>query len=146
MTEGVYSFSPGLLKPASLLSALGILLCWGACWGCEDSEGIICWVRFGDWWCLLTGLGILLCWGAWWGCKGGVEVAWIGGWWFWGSAVTVCCAGAGNGISDTGGSLTFSGFASGEMKIILSFVTFGVMGLIKRLFLNVILFDQSRWI
>ena len=27
------------------------------------------------------------------------------------------CAGAGNGIFDTGGSLTFSGFASGEMKI-----------------------------
>ena len=28
MTEEVYSFSPGLLKPASLLSALGILFCW----------------------------------------------------------------------------------------------------------------------
>ena len=35
--------------------------------------------------------------------------------------MTVGCAGAGNGISDTGGSLTFSGFASGEMKICLSF-------------------------
>ena len=31
MTEEVYSFSPGLLKPASLLSAVGVLLCWGAC-------------------------------------------------------------------------------------------------------------------
>ena len=31
MTEEVYSFSPGLLKPASLWSALGILLGWGAC-------------------------------------------------------------------------------------------------------------------
>ena len=62
-----------------------------------------------------------------------------------GSAGTMGCAGAGNGISDTGGSLTFSGFASGEMKICLSFVRFGVMGLIKRLFLNVILFDPSRW-
>ena len=31
------------------MSALGILLCWGACLGCEDSEGIICGVRFGDW-------------------------------------------------------------------------------------------------
>ena len=39
------------------------------------------------------------------------------------------CAGAGNGMSDTGGSLTFSGFASGEMKICLSFIRFGVMGL-----------------
>ena len=56
------------------------------------------------------------------------------------------CAGAGNGISDTGVSLTFSGFASGEMKICLSFIRFGVMGLIKRLFLNVILFDPSSWI
>ena len=62
--------------------------------------------------------------------------------------MTVGCAGAGNGngISDTGGSLTFSGFASGEMNICLSFVRFGVMGLIKRLFLNVILFDPSRLI
>ena len=56
------------------------------------------------------------------------------------------CAGAGNGISDTGGSLTSSGFASGEMKICLSFVRFGVAGLIKGLFLNVILFDRSRQI
>ena len=31
MTEEVYSFGPGLLKLVSLLSALGILLCWGAC-------------------------------------------------------------------------------------------------------------------
>ena len=31
MTDNVYSFRPGLLKPASLLSALGILLYWGAC-------------------------------------------------------------------------------------------------------------------
>ena len=31
MTEEVYSVSPGLLKPASLLSALSILLCCGAC-------------------------------------------------------------------------------------------------------------------
>ena len=58
--------------------------------------------------------------------------------------MTVGCAGA--GISDTGGSLAFSGFASGEMKICLSFVRFGVMGLIKRRFLDVILFDPSRWI
>ena len=28
MTEEVYSFGPGLLKPANLLSAIGILLCW----------------------------------------------------------------------------------------------------------------------
>ena len=53
-------------------------------------------------------------------------------------------AGAGNGISDTGGSLTFSGFASGEMKMCLSFIRFGVMGLIKRLLFNVIPFDLSR--
>ena len=39
--------------------------------------------------------------------------------------MTVGCAGAGNGICDTGGSLTFSGFASGEMKICLSFVRYG---------------------
>ena len=51
------------------------------------------------------------------------------------------CAGAGNGI---GGLLTFSGFASGEMKICLSFIRFGMMGLIKCLFLNAILFDPSR--
>ena len=57
--------------------------------------------------------------------------------------MTVGCAGAGDGIFDTGGSLTFSGFASGEIKICLSFVRFGVIGLIKRLFLNVILFDLS---
>ena len=56
--------------------------------------------------------------------------------------MTVGCAGA--GISDTGGSLTFSGFVSGEIKICLSFIRFGVIGLIKRLFLNVILFDPSR--
>ena len=56
--------------------------------------------------------------------------------------MTVGCAGV--GISDTGGSLIFSGFASGEIKICLSFVRFGVIGLIKRLFLNVILFDLSR--
>ena len=56
------------------------------------------------------------------------------------------CAGAGNGISDTGGSLTFSGFANGEMKICLSFIRFGVMGLIKRLFLYVTLLDPSRQI
>ena len=58
--------------------------------------------------------------------------------------MTVGCAGAGNGISDTGGSLTLSGFASGELKICLSFIRFGVMGLIKRLFHDVILFDPSR--
>ena len=136
MTEEVYSFSPGLLKPASLLSALGILLCWGACWSCEDSEGIISGVRFGDWWCLLTGLGILLCWGAWWGCKGGVEVVGVGGWWFSGSAVTVGCAEPGIGMSDTDGFQTFSGFASGEMKICLSFIRFGVMGLKNACFLT----------
>ena len=56
------------------------------------------------------------------------------------------CVGAGNGIYDTGGSLTLSEFASGEMKICLPFIRFGVMGLIKRLFLNVILFDPSRQI
>ena len=50
---------------------------------------------------------------------------------------------AGTGISDTGGALTFSGFASGQIKICLSFVRFGVIGLIKRLFLNVIVFDLS---
>ena len=58
--------------------------------------------------------------------------------------MTVGCARA--SISDTGGSLTFSGFASGEIKTCLSFVRFGLIGLIKRLFLNVILFDPSRWI
>ena len=65
---------------------------------------------------------------------------------FSGSTRTVGCAGAGNGISDTSGSLTFSGFVTGEMKICLSFIRFGVMGLIKRLFLNVILFDPSKQI
>ena len=50
------------------------------------------------------------------------------------------------GISDTGGSLTVSGFASVGMKICFSFIRIGVMGLIKRLFLNVILFDPSRQI
>ena len=42
-------------------------------------------------------------------------------------------AGDWDGISDTGGSLTFSGFVSGEMEICLSFVRFRVMGLIKHL-------------
>ena len=60
--------------------------------------------------------------------------------------MTVGCAEAGIGMSDTDGLLTFSGFASGEIKICLSFVRFGVMGLIKLLFLNVILFDPSGWI
>ena len=56
------------------------------------------------------------------------------------------CSGTGAGadISDTDGSLTLCGFASGEMKICLPFITFGMMGLTKRLFLNVILFDPSR--
>ena len=91
---------------------------------------------------------MLLCGGAWWGCKGGVGVVGVGGSWCSGSAGAVGCAGTGSllGISDTGGSLTFSGFASGKMKICLSFRRFGAMGLIKRLFLNVILFDPSRWI
>ena len=31
MTGELYSFSLGLLKPASLLSVVDILLCWGAC-------------------------------------------------------------------------------------------------------------------
>ena len=42
--------------------------------------------------------------------------------------------------------LTSSGFASGEMKICLSFIRFGAMGLIKRLFVNVIFFNPSRQI
>ena len=58
--------------------------------------------------------------------------------------MTVGCAGAGNGISGICCSLTFSGFASGEMKICLSFIRLGVMGLIKCLYPNVILFDPSR--
>ena len=58
-----------------------------------------------------------------------------------GSAGTV--GSAGNGISDTGGSLTFSGFVSGEMKICLSVMKFGAIGSIKCLFLNMILFDPS---
>ena len=48
MTKEVYSFSPGLLKHASLLRTLGILICWCTCCGCEGEESIIRGVGFGD--------------------------------------------------------------------------------------------------